>query len=116
METDELTIEWKNFAEKNPQLESFEIKSLTILHLHMLLEKLPKLRSLKIKQVKFFPCTYKATVDLIGKCYDRLETFEIGFCDNKRKAGEKFEKYLKESYPSIQFSRGRFIGYYIFSK
>jgi hypothetical protein len=70
---------------------------------------------LKIKQVKLFPCTYKATVDLIGKCYDRLEHFEIELRDEKSKAGEKFEEYLKESDPTIHFSSDR-LGYYIFSK
>jgi hypothetical protein len=115
METNELTMVWKNFAEKNQQLENFEINNLTILHLHILLEKLPKLRSLKIEQVNLWSSTYKPTVDLIGKCYDRLETFEIEFYGFVELwARELFEECLKESYPNIQYSRKN--DNYIFSK
>jgi hypothetical protein len=115
METDALTMHWKNFAEKNQQLESLEL-CISILHLHILLEKLPKLKTLKIPHISLFESTYKATVDLIGKCYDRLEHFEMRITANYRDHIETmFKEYLKESYPSIQFTRNKY-HFYIFSK
>jgi hypothetical protein len=115
METDQRTVNWKNFAEKHQLLESLELDFHTIVDLHILLEKLPKLRSLKIEQVVVFPCTFEATADLIVKCYDRLEHFKIGFCIDNRASREMFGKYLKESYPTIQYTRDKY-GFYIFSK
>jgi hypothetical protein len=68
--------------------------------------KLPKLKSLKISKVI---CTDqvppRATADLIGENYERLEHLDVKFEFFSENQADTFEDSIKNSYPLVDFKR-----------
>ncbi len=103
-----LLDKWDDFVGKHQQLESFSLLDFGCpsSELKVLVLKLPKLKSLKISKII---CTDqvppRATADLIGENYERLEHLDVKFEFFSVTRADIFEFYIKNSYPHVNYER-----------
>jgi hypothetical protein len=103
---------FKIFVGKHPELESVHLltTSCALNELKILVNKLPMLKSLKIKiwylGNEEWTESMEKYLELIGKTYERIEQLDLRIeFDKNHNDIDSFEAIIKKSYPQIQFER-----------